>query len=347
MSMIEETLGDIGERRIVREVLPNYCSPVGDDCAAFVTPPGTLVITTDPVPEPAAKVIGNDPDTYWMGWLLVTINCSDIAAAGATPCAFVAAIEAPAATRLRDFERFLGGIKEACCAHGIAYVGGNLREGPRLTAIGTAVGVVQSGRPLTRTGAKIGDVVVSVGMGGVFWRDAFSILRGTSVQKEASPVFRPVAQIEAMAVLRENNLTSAAIDNSDGLLPTLEQLAIGNNVGIEVETRPLRESRLASAYGSVDAARCWLGWGDWNVICAIPDDRMSDAIRLTKSNGHTLIPIGRVVERQPGAEFVTIVGQRERLPAPRVESERFSKDSWFSAGIEAYIKMLESAKLPD
>ncbi len=345
--MTEQTLGDVGERRIIREVLPIYCSPAGDDCATFVAPPGTLVITTDPVPEPAAKVIGNDPDAYWMGWLLVTINCSDIAAAGAAPSAFVAAIEAPAATRMRDFERFLSGIKDACGEHGIAYVGGNLREGPRLTATGTAVGVVQSGNPLTRTGAKIGDVVVSVGMGGVFWRDAFSIRRGTSVPKASSPLFRPVAQIEAMVILRAHNMVAAAIDNSDGLLPTLEQLAICNNVGIEIETQMLRESHSSVVRESVDVARLWLGWGDWNVICTVRNDRLSEAVQLMRSRGHTLVVIGRVVEQQPGAAVVVIVGRRERLAAPRIESERFAKDSWFSAGIGAYIGMLESARLPE
>lgn len=343
----ERTLGDLGERRLIRDVLPQYCSPSGDDCAAFLAPSASLVITTDPVPEPAAKVIGNDIDLYWMGWLLVTINCSDIAAAGAAPAVFVAAIEAPAVTRLLDFERLLAGIRDACSEHGIRYVGGNLREASRLTATGTAVGAVEAGLPLSRSGANVGDVVVSVGMGGTFWRDAFSVRRGGSVKKECSPLFRPIAQVRAMMDLRARNLVSAAIDNSDGLLPSLEQLARSNNVGIEIETRLLRASHSTTSGKDLDPARLWLGWGDWNVIFAIRPDRLAEAMQVAAQSGHTLVPIGRVVEPHPNSHLVVLVGRDERLPAPRIESERFAKDSWFSAGIGAYIALLESAILPE
>jgi len=32
--------------------------------------------------------------------------------------------------------------------------------------------------------------------------------------------------------------------------------------------------------------------------------------------------------------------------APRLESERFAKDSWFTAGIEGYIQALLQVELP-
>lgn len=343
----DQTLGDIGERRLVRDVLPKYCSPAGDDCAGFVAPSGSLVITTDPVPEPAAKVLGDDPDLYWLGWLLVTINCSDIAAAGAAPVVFVAAVEAPSFTKVRDFERLLRGIRDSCCQHGIEYVGGNLREATRLTATGTAVGAVRTGKPLSRLGAKPGDTVVSVGMGGIFWRDVLSMRRGIPVGKESSPLFRPIAQLRAMAALRSANVISAAIDNSDGLVPTLDQLARSNKLAIEIDVRRLRGNQPAGDDQAMDPARRWLGWGDWNVICTIPQDRLSDALALAGQNGHSILQIGRVLEPHPGCDLVTLVGERERLAAPRIESERFAKDSWFSAGVGAYIAMLESAVLPD
>lgn len=342
--MTKPTLADLGERRIIREVLPRYCSPAGDDCAAFTATSDRLVITTDPVPEPAAKLLGGDPDLYWMGWLLVTINISDIAAAGAMPSAFVAAIEAPPDLPVADFERLLLGIREACDEYGAHYVGGNLKENAKIAATGTAVGECVT-KHLSRSGVCPGDVLLSVGQGGIFWRDALAVLTGGNVpDKGRSPLFKPLAQVRAMVHLHSLGLVSAAIDNSDGLLASLQQLATINEVGIEIDIPSLRGSSRDAAGKLDDPARCWLGWGDWNVIVAVRAHQVVEAVGCASEQGHVVIPIGRATS---DSGRLTLSGASEKLPAPRIESERFAKDSWFSAGIQSYVNLLSSVRLPE
>src|SRR5262245_17352750 len=123
-----KTLFDLGERRILREIIPRFVSAAGDDCASVTLRSSHVLITTDPVPRPAARIIGQDDDPYWLGWLLVTINASDIAASGAVPEGFVAALDLPKHFAVTDFERLLQGIVDSCQAHGLRYVGGNIRE---------------------------------------------------------------------------------------------------------------------------------------------------------------------------------------------------------------------------
>lgn len=155
-----------------------------------------------------------------MGWLLVVINASDLVAAGASPVAFLAAIEALSTMPIDDFERFLLGVSEACAAEGLKYVGGNLREGRKLAAVGVAIGRCELGKALRRGGARLGDIIVSVGSGGIFWRDALIIQKGGALlNKELSPLFRPCSQLRIMGLLAQEGLIVAAIDNSDGLLP--------------------------------------------------------------------------------------------------------------------------------
>src|SRR5258708_105703 len=108
------TLRDFGERRILREIIPKYCQTSGDDCAAVRLTDRDLVLTTDPVPIPAAQILGGDPDPYWMGWLLAVINASDLAAAGATPLAFLSAIELEPTRPITDLHRFLAGLRDSC-----------------------------------------------------------------------------------------------------------------------------------------------------------------------------------------------------------------------------------------
>jgi thiamine-monophosphate kinase len=334
---------DLGEREILRQIIPRFASGAGDDCASLQILAGHLVVTTDPVPPPAAASIGKDDDPFWMGWLLVTINVSDLAAAGAVPLGFLAAIECESDRTTDLFERLLEGIRASCEAAQIAYVGGNLREAVRLSAVGTAFGVCNSYNPLTRVGARDGDSIISVGQGGAFWRDALRLLAGKDIgSKELSPLFKPHSQIRVMHRFAQKNLINAAMDNSDGLLPTLTELAIKNSLGAVIDLEALSIPGLA-AEESIDSARCWLGWGDWNVIVSASPTQEEQIMELAKDVGVPIYRIGRFTGEHNGV----MLKRGENIgPAPRLESERFAKDSWMLKGINEYVRMLKDVSLP-
>ena len=275
------------------------------------------------MPPPAAKVIGGDPDAYWIGWLLVTINVSDLSAAGAQPLAFVAAAEAEPTMPTVEFERLLLGIKDACDEAGLAYVGGNIREARTLAAVGTAVGICTGYEPLTRTGAHVDDIVVSVGAGGLFWRDALRTMAGKSIgDKNASHLFRPTSQIRFMHEFARAKIISAAMDNSDGLLPTLSELAAKNRCSIQLDVAQLLIPEL-TAEERPDAPRFWMGWGDWNVIACVPPDKIDELNSIAQRLSAEVTPIGRVIA---GAPEVTLRNGSSAIIAPRLESERFAKE---------------------
>jgi thiamine-monophosphate kinase len=277
-----------------------------------------------------------------MGWLLAVINASDLAAAGAAPLAFLAAIEVEPMRPMNEFRRFLAGLQDSCTNEGLKYIGGNLREGPRLTSVGTAIGTVESGRMLTRRGARPGDVLVSIGQGGVFWRDALTVVRGGKLpDKRASPVFAPHSEIRAMNALTNARLIRCAIDNSDGLLPSLLELAVANSCSVILDLEAL--TVLKSDHLNIDPARLWLGWGDWNILAAVAPSDFEAAARAIAGLGTTVSRIGEF--RNAGSEVLLRRGDT-LVSSPRLESERFAVDSWFSAGIEGYIDSLLAVVLP-
>ncbi|MER9672714.1 AIR synthase related protein [Mesorhizobium sp. M0208] len=332
-------MGDLGERRILREIIPKYVSSVGDDCASIAVSQPYVVITTDPVPRPAAQVIGGNGDLFWMGWLLVTINASDVAAAGARPSSFLAALDLPTELAIEDFERLLLGISKSCGANGLRYAGGNLREADTISAVGTAMGVSET-PPLTRRGAQQGDLLVVVGHGGRFWADVEAMRMGRKLVPEHSPVFAPVSQSNHMYLLHEQGLIRCATDTSDGLAPSLVELAQVNGMTLQVRLEPMRRE---SAIPHIREERFWMGWGDWTVLAAVPPRALTALEQTLRGIGSAWTVIGHF---EAGVPSVWLHDGSDRCALGRLESERFAADSWFKLGIEEYRRRLLEFPLP-
>jgi thiamine-monophosphate kinase len=339
--MHEARLSDLGERLILQEIIPKYARGTGDDCAVIPVGDGFLVATTDPVPIPAAHAIAGETDPYWMGWLLVTINASDIAASGATPSAFLAAFDMPRDWPVAQLERLMQGIKDSCVANKICYVGGNIREAEKLSAVGFGLGFSKI-KPLTRSGANCGDRLFVFGRSGVFWSDVLEFRSGRSVDQVTSPLFRPVSQVGVIHDLHSLGLISCAMDTSDGLAPTLEELAKKNELGILVDTTKIRDA--SGHLTSLERPeRLWMGWGDWTVVAVVKGDACDSVREFCIRKGYSSCEIGELSNDFDG---VVLLDGDSSLRLGRLESERFAKDSWFQIGVGAYEKMLRGLALP-
>lgn len=355
MSDGAKILSDFGERRLIAEVLaPRYkgASPAfGDDAASVSVPEGRdrLLVTTDPCPPPMSRQLGFE-DYFYDGWLLATINLSDLAAAGAEPVGLLTSLQLPAEMELAAFERLLDGI-DACCAEaGAAVLGGNLKEAKAIDLTATAFGWCDSA-PLSRVGASPGDLVLAVGDLGLFWAATLAIREGIRDADENDEllrnVLRPHAKTAEALGLRRKGLLSAAMDNSDGLQPSLRQLADANRVGIEVDKTALADLEpeaveIATALG-LDPARLACGWGDWQLIATCtPEDLggVGAALISTPTRPHVL---GRVIE----GNGVTLLDGPNSGPLFPLDSERFSTGSWFSGGISGYVEQMRTAPLVD
>lgn len=339
--MTESKLIDLGERRILNEIVTKYVSRAGDDCAVTSLPGGFLVSTMDPVPLPAAQALGNDDDPYYAGWLLVTINASDIAASGAIPHTFLASFDMPKDWPVRNLERLMDGVRDACDVQGLQYVGGNLREATKFAATGTANGYSVS-PPLTRTGAKPGSRLVILGQSGKFWSDALELEANLNVDKIRSPLFRPISQAKNVPVLHGKGLLQCAMDTSDGLAPTLEEMSSRNDLGLIIDTNAIKDFSLHLTELE-RPERLWMGWGDWTVVTAVCPKDKSELDDICSEHGIVATDVGEFLDT---AEGVFLDDGRSRIKLSRLESERFSGDSWFESGIDAYKKMLRSLPLP-
>ncbi len=350
------TLGDLGERRVISEVLaPRYSrddQQFGDDCALLPSPRtgAALLATTDPCPVPAAHILGLQ-DPYYAGWLLGTINLSDLAAAGAEPLGFLSSLVLPGETTVQDLTRLLDGLDECCRGAGTQVVGGNLKEGPRLELSGTAVGDC-IGAPLSRVGAVDGDYVVVLGDLGLFWAGFLAMQRGLAAFSQyGEPLLRnvttPIAKTRVGTAIQREGLVTSCCDNSDGLYPSLLAIAASSNVGFMLDVTALSgvlegPTAVARELG-VEAARLSLGWGDWQLVVTVNPENLARLIAVSAIAGVHANVIGKVIP-DPG-----FIGAR-RGSGPvgellKLDSQRFAADSWFTVGLPAYIERMLSAPL--
>jgi len=330
MSGIIETLGDLGEQLIQRRILqPRYrgTEGFGDDSALLgtVTTPSELVATTDSCPAPVVNLL-REPDLYHAGWLLATINLSDLAAAGAEPLGLLVNYTLPKTTTVRDFERLLDGVDDCCAAHGTKVAGGDIRDGAvQLTA--TAVGRCGRGSRLRRSGAQAGDRLLLVGSAGYLWAAALLETGRATLPAEAHDAIwdracRPMAQLKAGQILATTGYARAAMDVSDGLFATIRTLCEANGLGAVVTGEFALDEPVAEV-----AAQCGLRpfdlaqtWGDWGLVVVV---READVRLVRKTLREEGIPVQEI-----GTLTKDTAITKGTAPWDGIAQERFSANSW-------------------
>lgn len=340
------SLRDYGERRLVAELLEDrYRDTVsfGDDCALLSgTPAGPfeLVATTDPCPEPLVASLGWD-DLYYYGWLLGTINFSDLAAAGAEPLGLLVSYLLPESQPVSAFERLLDGVDDCCQAHGSRVVGGNLGEAASVQLTATAIGACPAGKRVSRRGARAGDALLLVGSPGYLWSAALLQQEYATVSAEdreyvLARALKPIANMRAGQLLSQARLTRAAIDVSDGLYPSVEALCRASGLGAVIEpaaavleARPLEICRQAG----VDPFAMTQLWGDWTLLIAVDHDAVEQAAALLGTIEVACHQIGYL--REGSESWLSRAG---RLTAWNgADAERFTGSSWRRSKLSDYV----------
>lgn len=237
---------------------------VGDDGALLRPSPGTdQVQVIDTLVEGVhfpANIRAAD-----IGYRVVAVNLSDIAAMGATPRWMTLALTIWDKDE-QWVEEFADGLYAAAGAHDVALVGGDTTQGDSVVVTVHVTGEVEQGGALLRSGARPGERVYVTGTVG----DAaagLELLQSGAVDDELSQRFlRPTARIEQGRALR--GLASAAIDVSDGLVADLGKLATASGVGadIDIESLPL-SAALLDRYDRGSAEQFALTGGDDYELC--------------------------------------------------------------------------------
>ncbi|MCS5723872.1 AIR synthase related protein [Herbiconiux sp. CPCC 203407] len=200
-----ETLASVGEGEVLRRIFPRLphadaelLGP-GDDAAVVAAPDGRYAVTTDMmIHGPDFRLAWSTP--HDLGWKAAMSNLADVAAMGARPTALVVAIAAPLETPVEVLLGIADGLRDACAlaAPGCGVVGGDLSVSATLTLAVTAFGDLGGRAPVTRSGARPGDVVAVAGPLGLAGAGIWLLFRdGVAPAPRSAPLPRYGALLEA------------------------------------------------------------------------------------------------------------------------------------------------------
>lgn len=207
-------------------------------------------------------------------------SMADIAAMGAVPTALLVGLTAPAGIA-EDFVLGIGrGLDAEADAVGAGLVGGDLTRSDVLTISVTVLGDLRGAAPVTRSGARPGQVVAVAGRLG--WAAAGLTVLSRGFRSPAAIVgaYRvpepPLAQGPVAAAAG----AGAMIDVSDGLLADLGHIAHASGVSIDVRTAQLpvapRLVEVASALGRDPLEWVLTGGDDHALVATFAPDAVPD-----------------------------------------------------------------------
>lgn len=267
---------------------------VGDDGAVVRPSPGhELVISTDMLVAGTHFLPDADPEN--LGWKVLAVNVSDMAAMGAQPKWAVLAAALPAATE-SWIEKFAQGFFACADAFGVDIIGGDTTRGPRNFCV-TIFGEVPAGQALLRSGARPGDEIWVSGQPGRA-AQGLAHLQGQVVLSEPAltnclaALHRPQPRVALGLAL--HGLATAAIDVSDGLLADLGHILEASNVSAIL--------KLPVSPASTFADECFMAGGDdYELVFTVPRSRHQEVLTLADEISLTLTRLGTIEAGPPGS----------------------------------------------
>ncbi len=275
------TVADLGEFGLIarltsgRDLPPATLLGPGDDAAVLTAADGRVVVSTDVLVEGVHfRLDWSTP--HQVGRKAVAANLADVVAMGAVPTGLVVGLAVPGRTPVSTVDGLADGMWEEAAQVGVGVVGGDVVTSAELVVSVTALGDLQGRAPVTRTGARVGDVLGLCGRLGwsaaglaVLRRGFRSPLAVVGAHRVPEPPYRAGPQAAAAGA-------TSMIDISDGLLADAGHLAEGSGVSVDIDSAalplPSRLLEVASALGA--DARHWVltGGEDHALLASFPSE---------------------------------------------------------------------------
>jgi thiamine-monophosphate kinase len=273
------TLGAVGEFGLIARVTRDRAQPAttllgpGDDAAVVAASDGRVVATTDVLVEGVHfRLDWSTPEQ--VGRKAAAANLADVAAMGAVPTALLVGLAAPADTPVETLSGLADGLWAEAGSVGAGLVGGDVVAAAELVLAVTALGSLEGRAPVTRAGARPGDVVALAGRVGWAAAGLAVLQRGFRSPGAVVGAHRVPEPPYAAGPEAARAGATSMIDVSDGLLADLGHVAAASGVVIDLRVPdvPPRLAELGPALGIDPLSWLLTGGEDHALVATFPPD---------------------------------------------------------------------------
>jgi thiamine-monophosphate kinase len=282
-----------------------------DDAATFQPPAGMdLVFTTDALTADLHFLRSDPPDL--IARKMLRQNLSDLAGKGAKPLGYLMTTALDDAIDEAWIAKFTEGLAQDQAEFDIALWGGDTTRTPGPLALtATLIGAVPTGRALRRNGARPGDRILVTGTIG---DGIFGLAAHRGELDLAEPARRSLAQryvlpqprVALGRMLGEQGLAHAGMDISDGLAADLGHMCAASSCGAEVAVASVPLSDAVADLVAADPgliASAITGGDDYELLLAVPPDRIAAVLEAARQSGTAVAEIGTIVQ-ESGLTFL-------------------------------------------
>jgi thiamine-monophosphate kinase len=293
-----------------------------DDAAALRAGGEDIVVTTDAIVEGVHFLPDDPPET--LARKALRVNLSDLAAKGAMPAGFVLTL----ALRGADdawLKPFAQGLGEDAAKFGCPLLGGDTvsTPGPLMISV-TAFGRLPQGKMVHRRGARPGDRVVvtgtigdaAIGLDVLKGGPVAGALASDAVAREMLVGRYRVPQPRNALAKAVRDHASAAMDVSDGLAGDLAKLCAASSVTavIDVQSIPVSSAAIALLARKVIGIEALVAGGDdYEILCAVPGDRIDAFTQTARAAGVAVSAIGGIIAGTSPPSFLDAQGRELAL----------------------------------
>ena len=298
---------------------PGTIKGIGDDAAVLEYADKQIVVTTDLLIEGIHFNLMYVPMRH-LGYKSVMVNLSDVFAMNAYPRQVTVSLAISGKFSVEALEELYQGIQMACDKYQVDLIGGDTTSSLTGLLISvTAIGEVEKGKAVYRSGAKVNDLIcVSGDLGGAYM--GLQLLERENevfkVDPKMQPQFqgydyilgrqlKPEARGDVIEALKSLNVQpTAMIDISDGLSSELMHICKASKVGCHVyEDRiPLdfQTKKFAEELHINPLVAALNGGEDYELLFTVP---LTDHDKV--KNDPDITVIGHIVNASEGMNLIT------------------------------------------
>ncbi len=239
-----QSVSEIGEFALIQAIGERLRSSdtaevivgLGDD-SAVTAPDGKPLVSCVDVLVQGVHFRTDWSSAHEIGRKSVAANLADIFAMGGAPKSLLIGLAVPADTKVAWVLELAEGIKAEADLVGAQVIGGDVVRSDQIVISVTALGSLDAPKPITRSGAQVGDVLAVAGRLGYAHAGLMMLSRGFRSPRaivSAHRVPQPPYELAALA-----HSANSMIDISDGLLSDVGHIAQSSGVAINIDSQKL------------------------------------------------------------------------------------------------------------